>query len=229
VRVYIAGPMRGYEEYNYPAFNRAAERFRAFGHEVVNPVEINHGPEDPGTHPPEHYVRNDLREMAARCNAIALLPGWEASVGARCEVAVALTLGFTFYDAGSGSLRDAPYQCTISGGYGGSKDCSPYTLDELAMQALAWQAVTFTERTCSSIAAHLRREVRELVGTDEEPAIAYQPWEMADVFLLLVALANECGTDLAQAVHEKLQVNRSRTWGKPDADGVVEHVAEGVS
>jgi hypothetical protein len=27
----------------------------------------------------------------------------------------------------------------------------------------------------------------------------------------------------------KLEVNQARTWGTPDADGVVEHIAEGVA
>lgn len=103
-------------------------------------------------------------------------------------------------------------------------DAERPSLDRLQGQLLAWQAATFPERTCQSIAAHLRREARELVGTDEEPAISFQPWEMADVFMLLIALADECGTDLAQAVHEKLEMNRSRTWGKPDSQGVVEHI-----
>lgn len=40
-RIYIAGPMRGYPEHNVPAFNRAADRFRALGWDVVNPVDLS--------------------------------------------------------------------------------------------------------------------------------------------------------------------------------------------
>ena len=41
MRIYIAGPMTGYAEMNFPAFNTAAARVRALGHEAVNPVEID--------------------------------------------------------------------------------------------------------------------------------------------------------------------------------------------
>lgn len=38
-RIYIAGPMSGLPEFNYPAFNRAAAVLRAQGHHVENPAE----------------------------------------------------------------------------------------------------------------------------------------------------------------------------------------------
>lgn len=83
-RLYIAGPMTGYPDCNYPAFNAAAERLRAAGFEVVNPAEISAGAR-------AHYVdylREDLRAMLD-CEGVAVLPGWEFSTGARNEVNVA--------------------------------------------------------------------------------------------------------------------------------------------
>ena len=38
-RVYIAGPMTGLPDFNYPAFNAAAAKLRALGLEVLNPAE----------------------------------------------------------------------------------------------------------------------------------------------------------------------------------------------
>lgn len=102
------------------------------------------------------------------------------------------------------------------------------SLDTTARDALAWQAVTFRTRNAHSIAAHLRKEARELLGTDDAPARVFDPNEMADVFLLLVALSNECGVDLAAAAAAKLAINKTRTWGAPDAHGVVEHVKDGA-
>lgn len=38
-RVYLAGPMTGIADYNFPAFNAAAARLRAEGFDVVNPAD----------------------------------------------------------------------------------------------------------------------------------------------------------------------------------------------
>jgi hypothetical protein len=38
-RVYLAGPMTGLPEFNYPAFNAEAARLRALGYQVENPAE----------------------------------------------------------------------------------------------------------------------------------------------------------------------------------------------
>lgn len=80
--LYVAGPMSGYEDCNYPAFNEAADRLRAAGYMVVNPASFGKG---------SHYVdfiREDLRLMLD-CHGVAVLEGWWESVGARNEVQVA--------------------------------------------------------------------------------------------------------------------------------------------
>ena len=41
--IYIAGPMRGYPEFNFPAFYAAEERLRARGHAVFNPARRDVG------------------------------------------------------------------------------------------------------------------------------------------------------------------------------------------
>lgn len=89
--VYISGPMRGYPEHNYPAFNEAAEVLRSYADEVVNPADNFKGRTDL---PQETYLRVDVGVMAERCNAIYFLPGWQNSAGARLEWQVAKGLGF---------------------------------------------------------------------------------------------------------------------------------------
>ena len=91
MKVYISGPMTGLPDLNFPAFNRAAEELRAAGYEVraegfevVNPAELN---PDPNT-PYSECMRKDLRALLD-CDAIALLPGWENSRGAKMEFEVA--------------------------------------------------------------------------------------------------------------------------------------------
>lgn len=94
MRVYIAGPMRGYPEYNFPAFDAAAKDWRRAGHDVVNPAELDrvdgvHEFTDPL---PSGFLRDAMRRdlvAICKCDAIVLLPGWEASSGVKVELALA--------------------------------------------------------------------------------------------------------------------------------------------
>ena len=87
-KTYIAGPMTGLPELNFPAFHQAAEWLRGMGHTVVNPAEIN----------PDHHMsweacmRSDIAQLVT-CDAIMLLPGWEDSRGAKLEHHIAERLG----------------------------------------------------------------------------------------------------------------------------------------
>jgi hypothetical protein len=83
-KLYVAGPMTGYPEANYPAFDRAAEWLESFGYEVVNPTGVHIDQK-------HHYVDllwEDLRVMLD-CHGIAVLDKWWESTGARNEVSVA--------------------------------------------------------------------------------------------------------------------------------------------
>ncbi len=117
-KIYVAGPMRGYPDLNFAAFHDAAHRFRVAGWTVRNPVEI--GREAFGSNSeaasPAEFLRADLIEVLA-CHAIAVLPGWELSTGARCEAAVARTLGLPFFCAISGEPIESPDAIAIRGGY----------------------------------------------------------------------------------------------------------------
>lgn len=102
-RIYIAGPMTGYAEYNYPAFLAAAEEWRKEGWEVLNPAE-NFGGDK--TKDYATYIRADL-QMLAQADAMAFLPGWERSKGATFEHSVGSMLGLPMYDAVSmGRLQE---------------------------------------------------------------------------------------------------------------------------
>lgn len=107
MRVYIAGPMTGLPELNFPKFRAVAEFFRSAGWEVLNPVEIGqkHFPEG-GVHANEYLIK-DILELVT-CDTICLLPGWTASIGARCEAAIAVTLGLTFVDENGESFFSPP-------------------------------------------------------------------------------------------------------------------------
>lgn len=87
MKLYIAGPMTGIHELNFPAFHREAAYFRDQGHEVVNPAEINADP----TAKWHDCMRADIRELVS-CDGIAMLPGWERSKGASLEHHIARSL-----------------------------------------------------------------------------------------------------------------------------------------
>lgn len=110
MKIYVAGPMRGYPEFNFPAFYAAAEKLRAEGHAVFNPAERDnqtHGVDiskgnatgDEEQAAKEHgfnlreALGEDLAWICAEADAVYMLAGWADSKGARAEKATAEALG----------------------------------------------------------------------------------------------------------------------------------------
>ena len=92
LKIYVAGPMTGLPDLNFPAFHAEAARLRALGHEVINPAEIN---------PDQHMtwlecMRTDIAALVF-CDAIQLLPGWQNSKGATLEHHIAERLGLHIF------------------------------------------------------------------------------------------------------------------------------------
>lgn len=94
MKLYIAGPMTGYAELNFPAFHAEAARLRAIGFEIVNPAEINADP----TAGWLDCMRADIKQLVD-CDGVALLPGWAQSRGANLEEHVARALGLRVFQA----------------------------------------------------------------------------------------------------------------------------------
>jgi hypothetical protein len=100
-RIYILGPMRGFDKYNFPAFYDMAEKLRDAGFEPVNPAELDRedgfriesltATHDFTTYPDgmdaEQVVRRDLKAIMG-CAGYVALPGYEKSKGATAEKAV---------------------------------------------------------------------------------------------------------------------------------------------
>ena len=90
----IAGPMRGIECFNFPAFLKAAKHLRDLGMIVFCPAErdIQEGfdPETDTPQPLKHYMEVDLAEVC-KSDYVFVLDSWEKSVGANLEVHVANT------------------------------------------------------------------------------------------------------------------------------------------
>jgi len=91
-RIYIAGPMTGYEEKNFPAFYEAEEKLLSLGWIPVNPCRN----ECSSSVNWEDFMKPDLVDMIF-CNAVFCLPGWEESKGAKLEVYLAEQLSIPVY------------------------------------------------------------------------------------------------------------------------------------
>ena len=89
-RIYVAGPMTGLPDFNYPAFNEAERALTERGHDVVNPARAWDG--DTATAKWSDYMRRGITDICT-AEAVALLPGWRESRGATLEHHVATTLG----------------------------------------------------------------------------------------------------------------------------------------
>lgn len=97
LRIYIAGPMSGHPDLNFPAFHAVAATLRSFGHHVVNPAEINANTGADWL----TCMRADIKQLVD-CNAICMLPGWEHSRGATLEREIAFGLGMAVYQMPEG-------------------------------------------------------------------------------------------------------------------------------
>ena len=93
--VYVAGPMSGYEGYNYDTFHAVSYALRARGIGVASPAEDVAGVYAPAparsTVTPEvhaAYLRRGFAHLV-KCAAVVLLPGWQRSLGTQHELHVA--------------------------------------------------------------------------------------------------------------------------------------------
>lgn len=105
-KIYIAGPMSGYAEYNFPAFNIRQRILETQGWKVFNPA--NKDTEKDVVNDPSYATGNAEALMKAGFNfrevfswdvnrvieadAIFMLEGWEKSPGARAEHGVAMVM-----------------------------------------------------------------------------------------------------------------------------------------
>lgn len=89
-----------------------------------------------------------------------------------------------------------------------------------------WQKATFPSATSDSKIHHLMQEIKEL--SEEKDPVA-KSLEYADCFFLLFGAAAADGysyEEICAAIDIKFGINKRRKWGKPDENGVVNHVKQ---
>ena len=118
MRIYLAGPMTGYPQFNFPKFMRIADELRAKGHYVFNPaqrdIERHNGVDiskDNSTGCQEFAasqhqfslrdaLRDDLVFITQGADAIYCMDGWEYSSGVCSEWSTAKALKLKFFYEG---------------------------------------------------------------------------------------------------------------------------------
>ena len=106
-KIYLAGPMTGYPQHNFPAFDRAKERLEEMGWEPISPADMDR---KIGYDPTKGDTLDgvDIHEFTMDCvrrdteairnvDALALIDGWEHSTGAKAEVMLAKWCGIEVF------------------------------------------------------------------------------------------------------------------------------------
>jgi len=118
MRIYVAGPMRGYVNWNFAAFDRAVDMLERQGHTAISPAALDRvlgrRPDDSREATDPYFMRHclalDTLVITQECDALAVLPGWMDSLGAQAEVALALAIKLPIYHANqftaNGRLRE---------------------------------------------------------------------------------------------------------------------------
>lgn len=94
------------------------------------------------------------------------------------------------------------------------------SVTEFQREVSQWAQATFPHQTPHSKMCHLEKEIKELREDLNDTE------EMADCFILLLNLCEMAGGDLFEAAKRKMEKNRKRKWGTPDADGVCHHISQ---
>lgn len=106
---YVAGPMTGIYEFNFPMFDEVSEYLRKkLALKVISPAEIEReqgfdekgkaGFEVCSDEQRHQFARNDI-EALLKVDGVVLLPGWENSTGASNEAKIASWLGLHAFEA----------------------------------------------------------------------------------------------------------------------------------
>jgi hypothetical protein len=123
---YLAGPMRGIEDYNFPEFRKQTAWLRGLGWTVFSPAERDENDPDidhevdvagwQGSRGLDYFMAHDLKAVC-EMDAVICLPGWENSQGARLETVTAVEVGHPVFEIASDLKGYGRYLKSVSGAY----------------------------------------------------------------------------------------------------------------
>jgi len=207
-KVYVAGPMTGIPDYNFPAFYKAEARLQAAGVEAVNParLDVERGDVVVGddgtvtlsdTWDRDRVMARDLKAIEG-CTGVLLLPGWRDSAGACIEAGHAIKLRKQVYlsvpavvnnwpvlrhtlEEWSASFETDTGETIVTSATGGMKGTKPAQVSMVPGKALL-QVAEHYGRGAKKYGAHNWR--------------AGYPWSLSFDALMRHALAFWSGEDL---------------------------------
>ena len=108
--LYLSGPMRGRNDYNFKTFYVAEALLEMKGHKVLSPARLDIDEGQAHWNKAEGRIivdseftmkkalRRDFLVMCQGCEGIVLLPGWPDSEGAKAELELARLIGMEEFE-----------------------------------------------------------------------------------------------------------------------------------
>lgn len=207
MKIYIAGPMSGVANFNFPLFFETEEKLKELGYEVVNPAH-NDGktleealamagtPERPNNSW-GYYMRRDLPHVLS-VDALCVLPNWQRSKGASLEVHVAEALGLPIFVLKDDVLKPRVTVLGLSGWARSGKD----TIADNLVENHGYIKVSFAAPMKEAMyRLNPRITVNEMTNTALRVAVDVYGWEglkerSPDIRGLLQRFGTEVGREM---------------------------------
>lgn len=218
MKVYLAGPMQGYENFNKKNFDKYEEILKSSGYEVFNPSETDlsksyQSGEVEGQEFVNQCLNIDLNYICKNAEAIALMPGWENSKGAKAEyfTALACNLKIIILEDALNGLEGESYI--------GLKSTQKLA-NKTAVEA-GWYKDLKTgkiiERNFGEVVALMHSELSEALEADRKslkddklPNRDGREVEFADCIIRIFDTSEALNLDVAGALIEKNRFNSNR-------------------
>jgi hypothetical protein len=207
MKIYIAGPMSGVEDFNFPLFFETEEKLKELGYEVINPAHNDGetleealamaGTPDKPNNPWSYYMRRDLPNVL-NVDALCVLPNWRRSKGALLEVHIAKALGLPIYVLKDGELTPRVTVLGLSGWARSGKD----TVADYLVENEGYTKVSFSAPMKEAMyRLNPRITVNEVVNTALRVGVDVYGWEglkerSPDIRGLLQRFGTEVGREM---------------------------------